>query len=90
VREIEAGTVTSSQYDASASSPVRHENRIARKEEIFLGRQNDAFAAGQNLTRAPTWNDRGSPTAVICPNVGSGFVGYAPGPKFVFLVSTLR
>ena len=30
---------------------------------------------GQNRTRRPSWSARGSPTAVIWPNVGDGFVG---------------
>ena len=29
-----------------------------------------------------------SPTAVTCPKVGEGLVGYAPEPKFALRVST--
>ena len=39
-------------------------------------------------TLAPSWNERGSPTAVTCPNVGEGLFGYAPEPKFALRVST--
>ncbi len=44
----------------------------------------------QNLTRAPTCSERGSPTAVIWLNEGDGLPGYRPAPKLVFRVSTLR
>ena len=45
--------------------------------------------SGQKRRRAPNWNDRGSPTAVIWPKVGEGLVGYAPAPKLVLRVSDI-
>ena len=50
-------------------------------------RPDKRLSGNQNLTRSPNCSDRGSPTAVIWPKVGDGFVGYAPAPKFVLRVS---
>src|SRR5262249_47524453 len=46
-------------------------------------------ASHQNVRRTPSWNVRGSPTAVTCPNVATGLDGYVPAPQLVFRVRSL-
>ena len=72
----------------AATAPTSSGERASRHR---LGPQHRHASSTrfQKLARNPNWNDRGSPTAVICPNVGRGLVGYAPDPKLALRVSTL-